>query len=77
MLTAFVQGKSSGSVPSQFVYDSDVMSVSVGGPKRKSITGWLEADVDMRKEVIDNPSLERVCEERYEEDACRDYIELV
>ena len=53
------------------------MSVSVGGPKRKSITGWLEADVDMRKEVIDNPSLERVCEERYEEDACRDYIELV
>ena len=39
-------------------------------------TGWLEADVDMRNEVIIDPSLRLVYKERYKEDACQDYIEL-
>ena len=39
-------------------------------------TGWLEADADMRNEVINDPSLELAYHERYEEDACQDYIEL-
>ena len=39
-------------------------------------TGWLEADADMRNEVIIDPSLRLVYMERYEEDACQDYIEL-
>ena len=39
-------------------------------------TGWLEADVDMRNEVIIDPSLRLVYKERYKEDACQYYIEL-
>ena len=38
--------------------------------------GWLEADVDMRNKMTIVPSLRLVYDERYEEDACQDYIEL-
>ena len=35
----------------------------------------MEKDADMRNEVINDPSLELVCNERYKEDAFQDYIE--